>query len=593
MMGNTNYQVLGEVGYGDFVGDYQVLNTLGRGPVGTTYHVISRVLGKEFAMKSLTLLDNFSLEWLDRLEAQTSLLGKLTHIHIDRVINSGRSGKFWYTLKDYAHDGDGKSCNLRQYIERHGRRLSHHQVFHITVQILEALQYAAEYQDAHHEGVFHGNLKPENVLVAFSSRNDTFPTKMRNLPFEVFVSDFQPYGLIDESVTLAYYYHRKKTGEDVSEHLSDKSLGDALTSIYRPYDYRAPEIRNQTAPTARSDIFSLGVMIYEMFTGEIPFGKFPPLSKRRLDISPFWDEILLKCLQYDVDKRYTTAREILDELLKNFDEGIETEGIENVVKIPLGEPVKEKAMKGRDSLTPPGMVYIPAGSFFVGSAECGEDALPQHECSTPGFYIDRVPVTNGQFSRFVQETGYLTEAEEGEGAPLWGDGVWKILPGISWRSPAGQTLPQDFDLHPVTQVTYADALAYAEWLGRRLPTEQEWEYAARGGQKDIHYPWGNTITRSNANFSGESTTPVMYYQANGYGLYDIAGNVWEWSSSWYDAYPGNATENPHFGEKYKVVRGGAWMYDGFHCMVSYRNANQPENCYPTLGFRTAYDFVPS
>ncbi|MFT4551678.1 MAG: sulfatase activating formylglycine-generating enzyme [Chlamydiales bacterium] len=592
-MKNTNFQVLGEVSYGDYIGDYQVLNTLGRGPIGTTYHVISRVLGKEFAMKSLTLLDNFTIEWLDRLEAQISLLGKLTHFHIDRVINSGRSGKFWYTLKDYVHDGDGSSCNLRQYIERHGRRLSHHQVFHISIQILEALHYAAEYKDSLHEGVFHGNLKPENVLVSFSSRSDRASMRMRKLPFEVCVSDFQPYGLIDESAVLAYYYHRKKVGEDVSEHLSDKSLREALTSIYRPFDYRAPEIRNQTMPSAQSDIFSIGVMIYEMLTGEIPCGKFPSLSKRRFDISPFWDEVVHKCLQYSADKRYTSARELLDELQNNFDERLGEEDTVDVVKIPIRQPAGGKVREGRDSLTPPGMVYIPAGSFFVGSAECGEDALPQHECSTLGFYIDRVPVTNGLFARFVQETGYVTEAEEGEGAPLWGDGQWKVLPGISWRSPTGQTLPPDFDLHPVTQVTYADTLAYAEWLGRRLPTEKEWEYAARGGQKDIHYPWGNTITRSNANFSGDSTTPVMQYQANGYGLYDIAGNVWEWSSSWYEAYPGNSVENPHFGEKYKVVRGGAWMYDAFHCMVSYRNANQAENCYPTLGFRTAYDFVPS
>ena len=592
-MGNTNYQLVGEVGYGDFIGDYQVLNTLGRGPVGTTYHVISRVLGKEFAMKSLTLLDNFSLEWLDRQEAQVSILGKLTHIHIDRVISSGRAGKFWYTLKDYAHDGDGNSCNLRQYIERHGRRLSHHQVFHITMQILEALLYAAEYKDTLHEGVFHGNLKPENILVAFSSRSDSYSVKMRSLPFEVRVSDFQPYGLIDEAVILAYFCHRKDVWEDVSEHISDKALRDALISVYRPFDYRAPEMKKHTLPSAQSDIFSLGVMIYEMLTGEIPCGKFPLLSKRRPDISPFWDEIINKCLQYDPGKRYTSPRELLGELQKNFDNGMGEENIGNVVKIPVEQSLKAGSKEGRGSLTPPGMVYIPAGSFFVGSSECGEDALPQHECSSSGFYIDRVPVTNGLFARFVQETGYVTEAEEGEGAPLWGDGQWKVLPGVSWRSPLGVTIPQDFDLHPVTQVTYTDALAYAEWAGRRLPTEEEWEYASRGGQKDIHYPWGNTITRSNANFSGENTTPVMQYQANGYGLYDIAGNVWEWTTSWYKAYPGNAVENPHFGENYKVVRGGAWMYDGFHCMVSYRNANQPAHCYPTLGFRTAYDFVPT
>jgi formylglycine-generating enzyme len=142
-------------------------------------------------------------------------------------------------------------------------------------------------------------------------------------------------------------------------------------------------------------------------------------------------------------------------------------------------------------------------------------------------------------------------------------------------------------------VTCEDAKAYASWAGRRLPTELEWEYSATGGKKHSRYPWGDTITPSQANYSTDSTSPVTRYQPNSFGLYDLSGNVWEWTDSWYDAYPGNEKTNSHFGEKYKVIRGGAWFYDAKHCMISYRNANDPSHAYPTVGFRTAQSLSES
>ena len=153
----------------------------------------------------------------------------------------------------------------------------------------------------------------------------------------------------------------------------------------------------------------------------------------------------------------------------------------------------------------------------------------------------------------------------------------------------GKPIP-NLGQHPVTQITYDDAVAYAEWLGHRLPEEWEWEYSALAGEKDKLFPWGNDISPANANYGSDCTSEVMKYSPNDFGLFDMAGNVWEWTNSWYMAYPGNHQENSYFGEKYKVVRGGAWMYDGAHCMSSYRNANQPDRAYPTVGFRTVLNF---
>lgn len=576
-----------EIKDGGYLGDYQVLDILGRGPTGTTYHVMSSTLNKEFALKALVLNESLSLEWLDRLKMQTSVLSKLSHANVDRVINSGQSGKIWFVLKDFSHDGEGNSCNLFHYREKHGGRLSPHQVFHIADQVIQSLEHASSFEDGQHQGLCHGNLKPENILISHIVGMDVSFDRS-GVPFEVRVSDFQPYGLMDESVIFSAYDEWQKIMEAYPLRVSEKAMGQALCGIFRSCDYQAPEMDRERIPTVQADLYSLGVLIYEMLVGQVPCGNFPLPSVVRSELYEGWDELVLRCLQSNPQKRYTTASELHEDLKKCFQE--ETEGVsqEESVRVSVS-----KKSKGRRSLTPPGMVYIPAGKFFVGSADCGEDALPQHEVSTEGFYLDRAPVTNAQYRKFVEETGYVTEAEAGKGAPIWGEGMWKVLQGISWKNPLGQGLPSNFDSHPVVQLTYADALAYTDWLGRRLPTEQEWEYAARGGQREVKYPWGNTITRNNANYSSDSTSSVMAYQANGYGLYDMAGNVWEWTSSWYEAYPGNKRPNPHFGQQYKVVRGGAWIYDGFHCMISYRNANQPDHCYPTVGFRTAYDFNAS
>lgn len=592
MIGKTSGVIVAEVGDGDFLGDYQVLNVIGRGLTGTTYHVMGGAMKKEFALKSLFLSETLSLEWLDRLEAQTALQSKFTHPYIDRVVSSGRSGSLWFCLKDLSYDGNGNPCNLRTYMRQHGGKLSHYQVFHIVSQILEVLIYTENYEDIHHKGVCHGNLKPENILLAHGLEGGK--QSFHTVPFEVRVSDFQPYGLIDESIILDTYLQWMKKLKDYPPHLRERGEIEALKSIYSSFDYRAPEMECSTLPTVEGDMYSLGVMTYEMLTGKVPCGRFPYPNEQYLELPSYWNDFLLNCLNCDFKKRYRGASQALEELKEAFSDDLLLMN-KDISIVQKGSPVqeKEKKVEERRSLTPLGMVYIPSGNFFVGGEDCGSDALPQHECSTKGFYLDRTPVTNKQFRKFVEEAGYISEAEKGDGAPIWGEGHWKVLPGISWKNPLGELLPEDFDHHPVTQVTYADAVAYAEWMGRRLPTEEEWEYAARGGQRDIKYPWGNEITRSNANYLGEGTTPVMQYQANGYGLYEMAGNVWEWTSSWYQPYPGNMRENPHFGEKYKVVRGGAWMYDGAHCMVSYRNANQLKHCYPTLGFRTAYDFVVS
>ena len=225
------------------------------------------------------------------------------------------------------------------------------------------------------------------------------------------------------------------------------------------------------------------------------------------------------------------------------------------------------------------MVLIPGGQFTMGSDRHYPEEAPAHRVSVDGFWIDLHPVTNAQFQAFVEATGYRTLAEQPADPALYPGADpaalapasavfappaspvdltdpyqwWSSVPGANWRHPGGPatSLRNRLD-HPVTHLAWADALAYAEWVGKQIPTEAEWEYAARGGLPGSEFAWGEELTpggRYMANtWQGEfphqnlgldgyaGTSPVGAFPANGYGLHDMIGNVWEWTSDWYSEY---------------------------------------------------------
>jgi len=232
------------------------------------------------------------------------------------------------------------------------------------------------------------------------------------------------------------------------------------------------------------------------------------------------------------------------------------------------------------------MVWIPGGSFTMGSEEFYPEEAPKRDVEVDGFWMDETPVTNAEFSEFVDETGYTTVAERdpdpeaypgadaadlvpGSAVFTSPDGPvdlrnpnewWEYVADADWRHPLGP----DSDIsdrmeHPVVHVAYEDARAYAEWAGRELPTEAQWERAARGGLSEKRFVWGdehvpdgrlmaNTwqgeFPRENTALDGyERTSPVGEFPANGFGLYDTAGNVWEWTRDWFSADP-TAAESP-------------------------------------------------
>jgi len=218
------------------------------------------------------------------------------------------------------------------------------------------------------------------------------------------------------------------------------------------------------------------------------------------------------------------------------------------------------------------MVEIPAGEFIMGNDEGDDDEKPAHQIALEAFEIDLFEVTNADFARFVEATGYQTEAEKAGEA--------------GWRAYA-----EGKDNHPVVKVTWNDANAYCQWLGKRLPTEAEWEKAARGTDGRT-YPWGNEWDPNKANvkesgFRGTVAVGSFGEGASPYGVFDMAGNVWEWTADWYQAYPGSTYQSEYFGEKFRVTRGGGWFQEADKVTTFNRSATDPKAANDDLGFRCA------
>jgi formylglycine-generating enzyme required for sulfatase activity len=246
------------------------------------------------------------------------------------------------------------------------------------------------------------------------------------------------------------------------------------------------------------------------------------------------------------------------------------------------------------------MVFVPAGRFTMGSPSGDPKERPAHIVQLDAYLIDKTEVTVGQFRRFVEATRYITEAERAGGADVWAEDAWDTKKDASWKKPYFE----QSDDYPVTCVSWNDATAYCQWAGKRLPSEAEWEMAARG-HDGRNYPWGNAAADADGDYRCNAgpgkadaddyatTAPVGSYEigASPYGLMDMAGNVTEWCADWYEAeyYAKSPPRNPtgpaegHF----RIRRGGAWFSPPSHCRVTCRVWSPPveRNC--ITGFRSA------
>jgi serine/threonine protein kinase len=239
------------------------------------------------------------------------------------------------------------------------------------------------------------------------------------------------------------------------------------------------------------------------------------------------------------------------------------------------------------------MVYVPEGDIWMGSDIGESDERPVHLVHVRGYWIDELEITNSAFERFVLETGYRTDAETAGSGNIWQNGRWNSVNGLAWRHPSkpGEGISAIMD-HPVVQVSWNDADAYCAWAGGRLPSEAEWEMAAVG-TTGWTYPWGNEFdsTRLNASLGGTQRVGSYPTGRSPCGSYDMAGNVWEWVSDWYDSnyYAVSPSANPTGPTTgtYKALRGGAWDPSGGDSRSSDRGSLPPSSQGNTIGFRCA------
>ena len=233
------------------------------------------------------------------------------------------------------------------------------------------------------------------------------------------------------------------------------------------------------------------------------------------------------------------------------------------------------------------MVLIPSGAFQMGSEWGDDDERPEHRVYLDAFYIDVYEVTNELFARFLNEIGNQEEGGES----------WLEASRIIFQSSSGWVTDTRYTDHPVVMVSWYGASAFCEWRGARLPTEAEWEKAARGGLEGKLYPWGDDLpvyaigTENGAQFGdrGDTTVPVGSFGPNGYGLYDMAGNVIEWVADWYmvNYYSDSPSENPTgptISDSH-VIRGGSWVNDAYELRVSSRHWGFSNAKYTNYGFR--------
>ncbi len=515
---------------------YRIEGVIGEGGMGVVYRARDMAVGRDVAIKCLHMNLTGDPEVRRRFIREARVLRTFRHPGAVAIYDFIH-GEHVLAIVMELVEGE----NLAQHLARWRGKMPFDQIRSVLGDVLLAMD------DAHAHGVIHRDLKPANVLV----RNENGRLRSK-------IADF---GIAKVLEGTTY------------------TVSGALLGTCR---YMSPEqVKTPSLADHRSDIYSLGVTLYELVTGQPPFDgshfsvmmahvanapKAP--SKLRPDVPPALESLILDALAKSPDKRPQSCAVFRERLFDAIPAGVaEVVEASEASSGPLPERLRDTS--GHE------MVLVPAGKFAMGPG--------RREVYVDAFYIDRTPVTNAQFATFLEATNYKpTDAGAKRFLAHWRDG----------KPPRGE------DEHPVVFVSWFDARAYAAWAGRRLPTEAEWEKAARGTD-GRRYPWGRAEPRpSHANFgrSRDKTTPVGSYPdgASPYGILDLAGNVWEWCEDVFDEdfYLNGPNMNPKLASKPNrksghVMRGGSFMYDARALRTYARMGFDPHYRFAEGGFRCA------
>lgn len=605
------------------LGDYQIIKKIGQGSLGAVYLAEHRFLKKPFALKMLPEELSSDRTFIQRFEEEISALATLEHPHIVKIHNISFSQGQYFLVTDCIVDDDAETTNLGQYLAHVEQKPDEEQIFALLAQIADALDYAHS-KKLGGKPLVHRGMKLSNILLGKGKSG-----------IELYLSDYGLTRIVGTGAVLTRTFKTvgeslglpgqlfQKTGQDryPSAPLDAQKLTPLHLSFLQNYTFLAPEqkkVEQQHLVDVTTDSYAFGILTYYMLTGEFPEGLFPLPSALNSALKWNWDALVAKCLQRDPAKRPEALLPVLqsikyahEEPSLSFNPDLATElpkealkpiihvpkierpstdmdpasafQIDSTVKNYTPEPKEEKVIQ--PLLTD--MIVIKGGTFNRGSIDGNRDEMPRHQITLSSFAIDIHPVTNEQFVRFLEVMGGEKDGNHND--------IIRLRDSRIKRSGGKLSIESGYAKHPVVGVTWYGAIAYAKWIGKRLPTEAEWEIAARGGIDHALYPTVDDIEKNQANFFSSDTTAVMSYAPNGYGLHDMAGNVYEWCQDWYGynyyEISIQEPENPQgpLQGVYRVLRGGCWKSLKEDLRCSRRHRNNPGTVNGTYGFRCAAD----
>ncbi len=625
----VNGQVLGS--------RYEIRDCIGSGGMGAIYAARRVHIGDTVAVKVLRPEVVHDAQSRERFQREARAAAKLHHPNA-------------VVVHDFGQDPDGTTYIVMELLE--GRSLRQVLSDEHSIEPARAVgivkQACAAIEAAHRLGIIHRDIKPDNIILLDS--HDGIP--------HVKILDFGIAKLLD------------RTDE---ERETDPTLTQVGTVIGTP-NYMSPEQCQGELLDARSDVYSLGIVIYEMLTGVQPFTaknstgvvikhvteKPRPLIAHKPEVAAPVESVVLKALEKKPEARQQSAMELAREFEAAVNQAAQplpkpfapvsfapvATQVDTAVVRPVSNPPQRSkmplfatlgatsallvggltwwmffanpappkptpAVKGVAAQMPPprpaemepaaapkinalpeGMILLNGGEFRMGRDDGNELDSPSHLATVKPFYLDATEVTNAAYKKFLDETKHAAP-------PLWKTG----------------TFLEGQENYPVTDVTWEDAVAYANWAGKRLPTEEEWEFAARGTDGRL-YPWGETYKPGAANLNDDTATasneiktqPVASYSEgkSPSGLFDLSGNAFEWTASALKPYPGGKLrpEDENY-QNLKAVRGGSWRSEPKQASATYRfgwpatRKDWPAEIapgsidYTAIGFRCAQDVPQS
>lgn len=597
------------------LGDYAILKQIGQGSLGATLLAEHRFMKKQFVLKLLPAELTQDRQFIQRFEEDVSSLAQLDHPHIVKIHNISFAQGHYFLVTDCIVDEYAETTNLAHYMQ--GRALpDEKELVRWLKQVADALDYAHRGS----KGLVHRGLKLNNILVGKAKGG-----------IELYLSDFgltrvigsglilaRTYKAVAESLGVLPLLTSAKGNTDHAPASDPQKMAPLYISFLQNYLFLAPEQKkNDPVVDLKADSYAFGVLTYWLLTGEFPEGIFEMPCERLPHLQHNWDALVRACLQTNPARRPEHLSSAIDSLLGVSAERYLVEqpqlayagkgalkpvihsprlerpntDLDPAASIVVDTTVKKYTPEPKDpnSIQPllPEMMIIPGGDFTRGSTDGNRDEMPRHKISLSSFAIDVHPVSNEQFVRFLEAMGGEKDTNHND--------IIRMRESRIKRSAGRLVIESGYAKHPVVGVTWYGAVAYAKWVGKRLPTEAEWEIAARGGLESALYPTGDDIEKSQANFFSADTTAVMSYAPNPFGLYDMAGNVYEWCHDWYGYnYYENSVQEPEnppgpIQGVYRVLRGGCWKSLKEDLRCSRRHRNNPGTVNGTYGFRCAAD----